>query len=1004
MTPFYKFLCSVAVIFLIIFVQPDSTFSQFENDFIVESWKVENGLPQHTINALAQTSDGFIWIGTEGGLARFDGFNFKVFDKSSSPVLSTNRITALAADDKNRLFMGNRDGGIGYYENGRFNVIDLGSKSDDMSVSSVVVESDNEVYFTSKSFGLILYQAGKIIKFPLSDDEKRSIRNLVKTEDGLFLIFDKKIEKINSTERKLFYSGKPTDVILNLYHIKDRDEYIILTKDVLLSKIEDREFIIEKYDRDELTFARNPLSPFLNHYLLFMIRGEVNLLDTRSNKVIRDHGLFDSYSDLWIGQTFQDKDGNLWLGSESGGLMRIRTNPFQRYPRAQKTGRSSNSVAWYNNNSLALYQSTSGLQYLSYMSSITRKVYPDGSNDLLPQFNIRTNTIYSFLEDQSKKLYLGSLGKGIYRLNGMTPELLPFPDDITRWVFALYQDRSGNILAGTRGGGLFELAGDSLKMVRNAPDRLKNANITYITEIGDTLWVSSDESIFSRVGDAWTDWSTKITISRDFFRGIASVDENFIVVGSYGNGMLLLNPKTSEAKRLNVTNGLRDNVASYLHVDTNGNLWSTGNLGLTLISDDELKQFLYQNKERVLSTTYNKIHGAPSDEYQGGYLNSGLVLSDGNLLLPGLNGFLKADIKTLTSSKVPDKVYLDKISYGVKELNNVDSLRVEYADTKLEIRYTAPYFSSNIKPIYLYKLEGYNTEWVEGNELQIASYTNVPPGNYVFKIRVGLRDGKWSTNETSLYVSIKPPFYLANWFRFVVLLFVIYLIYLIIKFSNQKWIAVEKKRFQMILDAQEQERNRIAADLHDGVGQLLSAIKLRLDFAKKNYSNDNEEMKEVITESRSLLDNIADEIRSISFNLIPSSLKKFGLVQAMDETIQKTSFGNDLVIKFIPITTKERYDENVELTLFRIFQELLYNATKHAQAREIDIQLIEHQHEIILMFEDDGTGFDYQKSLRESSGRGISNITSRVHILGGSVNFDSDTKNGTTVTVTIPNR
>jgi signal transduction histidine kinase len=1000
----YKYYAGFLWVLFFYFILPNASYSQFKDEFIVDTWKVENGLPQHTVNDIAQTSDGFIWIGTEGGLARFDGFSFKVFNRNLSPVLNSNRITALAADSNNRLYIGNRDGGLGYYENGQFYVIDLGSKYDDMSISSIKVSSNNEVFATSKSFGLIRYKDGVIHSYEMSDDEKHSIRNLVKTDDGLFLLFNKKIEKLTADGRSLFYSGNTTDILLNLHYIKEQERYIILSKDVLLSKTRDKETIIDRYDLKEITFARNPLALFMEHYLLYMINGSVYLYDIRTNTIIKDHGLFENIRDLWISLVFKDNDGNHWLGSESSGLLRVRLNPFRIFPSDNSASKILSELSWNTTNALAIYQTTKGTIYLTYLNSTNRRVNANGEIEVLPQYAIRTNTIYSYLEDASENLYFGSLGKGLYLLDRNTPKILPFPDDITRWIYAIYQDTSGSILVGTRGGGLFQVQGDALEFVKNAPESLKTANISYITEIGGTLWVSSDESIYSRTGDTWTDWSKKISISRDFFRGIVPFDDNYLVFGTYGNGLLFLNPKTMETRRLNDNNGLNDNVASFLHVDTYGNLWSTGNIGLTLVSDDELKKFLYGNSTSVLTTTYNKSHGAPTDEYQGGYLNSGLVLPDGTLLLPSISGFVNADIKALISAKAPDRVFLDKIKYGTEEYSYIDDVVVDYGETKLEIKYTAPFFSSNIKPIYLYKLDGFDKDWIEGNELQMATYANLPPGNYVFRVKVGLRDGKWSSNETSINLLIRPPFYMAVWFRLITLLLVIYLIYLIIRLSNNKWIQIQQRRFLMILDAQEQERKRIAADLHDGVGQLLSAIKLRLDYANKNLSSNNQEISEVIVESRSLLDNIADEIRTISFNLIPSSLKKFGLVKAMDETIQKTSFGHDLVIKFIPMTQKDRYDENTELTLFRIFQELLFNATKHANAKEIDIQIIEHQKEIILMFEDDGSGFDYEQALKESSGRGLSNIISRVHILGGSVNFDSNTDNGTTITVTIPNQ
>jgi signal transduction histidine kinase/ligand-binding sensor domain-containing protein len=990
---------------LVLIVSALPSLAQFNDEYIIESWKVEHGLPQHTVNDIAQTSDGFLWIGTEGGLARFDGFSFKVFDKSDSPVLSSNRISALAADKNNRLYIGNRDGGIGYYENGSFRVIEIGRNLIDMSVTSIIVGPDDVAYFCSKSFGLIRYKDGESYNYEIPESERKTIRKMVSIDSSIFLIYDHKIEKIEENKRITVYNESNPNVIANIYYDSVSKEYIILTKYYLLKK---REFdsnpeIIQRFERSDLSYIKNPLSPFKGNYLLYMVQSRAYFYDLKSNRSFLDIDLFTEYPNLWINLVFNDKDGNIWIGTESSGLMRVRKNPFEKYPKIEQSGKhSSANLQWYQNNSLAIYRSESGDQYLSYLNSTNRQIKADGTSSMLPQLRIPTNTIYSFLKDAQGNLFLGSFANGVYLFQNPNLKLLHFPDDRARWVFALFQDTSGKLLVGTRGGGLFERIDDRLEHVKNAPESLKSANIAQIAEISDTLWVTSDVSIFSRIGNVWTDWSSKISISRDFFRGIAQIDSNFIVFGSYGNGLLFLNPKTKETKRLNVSNGLFDNVASYLYNDSLGNLWSTGNLGLTFISKNEISKFLYENKQTILATTYNKSHGSSTDEYQGGYQNSGIVLEDRYLILPGLNGFVKADIEVLISSKVPEKVYINNVMYGTSITSNIDSLIFDYGDARLDISYTAPFFSSNIKPIYQYMLVGYDQQWITGNELQTASYANLPPGKYIFKVRVGLRNGTWSDNDTSIGISIIPPFYMTDWFRIIVIVLFLGLIAFIIKLSNQKWIALQQKRFKLILEAQEQERKRIAADLHDGVGQLLSAVKLRLDYAKKKSSRDTNELNEIITESRSLLDNIADEIRNISYNLVPSSLKKFGLVKAIDETLQKTNFGHDLVIKFIPVTQNDRFNENIELTLYRIFQELLLNATKHANAKEIDIQLIEHQNEIILMFEDDGTGFDYQKALSESTGSGISNINSRVHILGGILHFDTQSDDGTTVTVTIP--
>ena len=207
---------------------------------------------------------------------------------------------------------------------------------------------------------------------------------------------------------------------------------------------------------------------------------------------------------------------------------------------------------------------------------------------------------------------------------------------------------------------------------------------------------------------------------------------------------------------------------------------------------------------------------------------------------------------------------------------------------------------------------------------------------------------------------------------------------------------IQQQRTQAVLEAEERERIRIARDLHDGIGQTLAAARMTLGnyIFKKNIDSVE------ITNSLDLLEETIREVREISHNMMPSSLTKFGLTSALKQLANKINALGNIELELQIIGIKERFDEKTELTLYRIVQEVISNIIRHAEAKKVNIELIKHDDELILIIEDDGKGFDTENI--KNNGIGLKNIATRVEYLNGSVIFDSTIGRGTSVIVEIP--
>ncbi len=218
--------------------------------------------------------------------------------------------------------------------------------------------------------------------------------------------------------------------------------------------------------------------------------------------------------------------------------------------------------------------------------------------------------------------------------------------------------------------------------------------------------------------------------------------------------------------------------------------------------------------------------------------------------------------------------------------------------------------------------------------------------------------------------------------------------------------AIERSRAQKvsqieIIEGQERERKRVAEELHDGIGQLLSAINLNLKKLESKAEEWNKEYQQSYYNALKLLDQAVREVRNISHNLMPDVLENFGLIKAIEHLCEDLKGGEKLQVDFYHNEIDHRFNRTIEITLYRVTQELIANALKHAQADYIQIQLIEHKKRLVLSVEDNGRGFR-EDEIQNKSGIGLKNTEKRIKSLNGKLMIDSEKEKGTAITVELP--
>ena len=340
-----------------------------------------------------------------------------------------------------------------------------------------------------------------------------------------------------------------------------------------------------------------------------------------------------------------------------------------------------------------------------------------------------------------------------------------------------------------------------------------------------------------------------------------------------------------------------------------------------------------------------------------------------------------------------------------KAIPYVDSLTLSYRDNVFSFEFAALSYANSHKNRYRYKLESFEPGWNEvGSKQRLATYTNLDPGKYVFRVQGSNSDGVWNEEGVSLPILITPPWWRTNWFRILcagVFLALLWAAYRVRVRSIERHSAEISAFNEQLMQAQEQERTRIAGELHDSVMQQITALSLVLGTAKRQIAADSEAREMVADVQRKLID-VGTEVRELSHDLHPPELKQMGLPEVLRGYCDSFSQAHGIPVSCEVEASLADLSEGSGLALYRIAQEALGNAAKHAAPTRIELRLTRAGRDVVLTIADDGRGRDPGQVDR--GGLGLVNMRERARQLGGTFELDSRPGRGTTVRVAVPFR
>ncbi|GEM_PF-465122 len=720
--------------------------------YICRVWTTEDGLPQNTITAIVQTHDGYIWLGTLGGLARFDGVAFTLFDAENTETLKSNRILSLCEDRRGTLWIGTEAGGLTQYDRGAWTryTVDDGLPSD--TILSIVEDGDGALWINTP-VGLGRWRDGAFL--PCTTGEGKLLEHVsafCPDREGTLWVG--------------LWGGR-------LAHLRDGVLTTILTP---TGDVRHWVHAIEQ-GRDGSLWVGT-------HNGLFRLRDGTVTRYTTAN------GLSDNFIECLL----EDRAGSLWVGTRAGGLNRWAEGAWTTT--ATNNGLSGEEVRclmedregdlWIGTSGGGLIQQKrQKLTVLSTEQGLPdEEVVPiteDGEGNIwigatcgglvrlaagklttyTPGRGLPPECIWSLAADRDGSLWIGSWGGGVTRFKDgyfttYTRSNSNLSDDV---VLALYQDRAGRLWVGTQHG-LNQFHDGTFTVYRKA-DGLVHDDVRFITEDAQgALWIGTLGGLSRFQDGTFTNYTTEQGLSNSYVRAIYQGADGALWIGTYGGGLNRF--KEGRFTAITRRDGLFDNVVSRILEDDRGNLWMSGNRGIFRVSLRQLNDFADDRIGSVTSISYGLADGMEVSECNGGSQPAGWRTRDGRLWFPTISGIVIIDPSDLNEQ--PPLVHIERVLIDDALMDRRRRIKAPPGPGDVEIHYTGLCFQAPEKMRFKYKLEGFDGHWVDAGSRRVAYYTKVPPGDYRFRVLAMNNDGVWSEREAAIEISLAPHVYQTGWF------------------------------------------------------------------------------------------------------------------------------------------------------------------------------------------------------------------------------------------------
>ena len=985
-------------------------------EHVLRSWDNRDGLPDAKVQAVTQTRDGYWWIGTSGGLARFDGVRFEVFTTNNTPELRDNRIDCLLATRSGALWVNTESSLLVRQRSDVFQAVSLGAQRRGTKINALAEAQDGSVWIGTGGAGIARWREGRVDWFSVDSPNQVAETNvteiIVDKQGRLWAVANEKLAVFENGAWKIATGAAASEQRQVVCLSPSRDGGIWIATCAFRQGLAGRGTQVFKFDGDGWTELRSAYS-------------------WTESSMTRPKFLL------------EDRSGNLWLALESGGLY-LKTDNSKFKGVVAKGG-----FAFRGGSSLA--ESQDGIIWGGTANIVLLTQIPPKSVTTIPLVDkAKMNAVTTACVRRDSSVWLGT-DAGVYRQQDGKMAKVDFgesADQFQQYIEVLWEDRQTNLWMGTQRG-LYRMREGQFQQLPLANQAVgqaltKSAVLALREDTRSNLWVGTDAGIvrLGPDGENLYGWADRV----DEFR-IQAIEEDssgqiWAAVAGKGlyrktgerfehcgdgqwageseidglcadadGGMWVVTRHNGIARFKDgrftdwmKSDGLPTDNLIAVTEDAEGNLWFSSNTGIFGCPKSRLLS--YQRGVSPLITVWklSVADGLASPFCSAGGQPSVALSPDGRLWVPNMHALavfdptrVRRDVTNHTCPPCLQEILVD----GIRKMPDADgTLRVKSTTKSFEFHYTSPAFQSPDQLRFRYLLKGMNTMWVDAETRRVASYVYLPVGEYEFQLQVRGADGTWLKAVQTLPVEVTPLFWERRSVQVFGLLGLLMFVALVVWSVSR---ARMRRRLELVerQRALEQERSRIARDMHDEIGARLTQISLLSAMADGCAGNENEvraQTKKISGVARSLtgsLDEIVWAVRPQNDNL--ESLVDYldgSMRDLCEDSPVRYWFSGPSVVPPVEVSATVRH--NILLAC----SEAVNNILKHSGATEVRIGVRLNPHRLEIEITDNGRGFDVAKG--EAKRSGLIHIRQRLDEIGGSCQCVSRLGEGTHFVFAVP--
>jgi PAS domain S-box-containing protein len=788
-------------------LDPAKALTQYVN----EVWTTARGLPQNSALAIVQTPDGYLWVGTENGLARFDGVRFVTFDRRNTPALKSDLIGALLVDQRGNLWIGTHGGGLITLRGGVFENVTgrLGLAND--IVSALYEDGGGDLWVGTDGGGLSRVHGNRVetytrkdgladnAVFSLCGDGKGGI--WIGTHSGLSHWIGSRFTTWTKKD------GLPSDDIRSVYVDRAGTVWIGTNRDGLV-----------RMDGSGLrTYTtKNGLSANGVWSIMEDTAGTVwigtggggvdRLRGGEFSKFTAKEGL--AGADVWA--IFEDREGSLWIGTAGGGLNQLRSGAFT--PIGALEGLSSDVV-------MSIYQDREGAVWVGTADAGVDRLKDGKIITYTMRDGLADNQVHSITEDGRGDHWFGTR-HGLTRLrNGKFTAYGGNMGAPTEVIQCTFTDSQGDLWVGSRSG-LSHFNGQTFHTY-TTKDGLSHNSVQsiYQDQRDGTLWIGTSGGLDHLANNHFLTYTKKDGLSNDVVWTIAGDSDGTLWLGTSGGGVTRF--RNGAFASVTTAAGLFDDSIFQILDDRLGTLWFSCNRGIFSVAKEQLNAFAGHKIQHISARSFDVSDGMRSAECNGGFQPAGNRLNNGVLFFPTMKGIASIQPDHIVTNTVPPSVLVEQTSIDNREFGGTMPFKPPPGKGQLEFQYTALSFIAPEQIRFKYMLEGFDKDWVEAGGRRVAYYTNIPPGDYTFKVIARNADGISSSREATVSLVLPKHFYQTVAFAIFEGLIVLGLIaaaYSVrvrqLRANEAKLVALVEQRTEA-LSSSEKKFRQLAENIHE---------------------------------------------------------------------------------------------------------------------------------------------------------------------------------------------